>query len=73
MFDFGRFLCSIGLHRVVTTREGKQTQGGGRSGAPRISGAAQHIHALCYRPHCKFQVIIDTHDGSKIVPQRDRA
>lgn len=71
--DFGRLLCSLGLHRVVTTREGKQTSGGGRSGSPRISGAANHIHVFCYRPHCTFRTIIDTHDGAKIDPQRDRA
>lgn len=71
--DFGQIQCNLGLHRVVTTREGKQTQGGGRTGAPRISGAAQHIHAFCYRPKCNFHVIIDTHDGSKIDPSRDRA
>lgn len=65
----GRLLCSLGLHRVVTTREGKtSTPGSTGRGAPRTSGAATHIHAFCYRPGCTFHVIIDTHDGSKIDP-----
>lgn len=67
---FGRFLCSLGLHRVVTTREGKPStpQGSGR-GATRVSGAAAHIHVFCYRPECRFSTIIDTHSGEKFDPR----
>lgn len=66
----GRFLCSLGLHRVVTTREGKTSQptAQGRGAVPRTSGAATHIHVFCYRPGCTFHTIIDTHSGNKINP-----
>jgi hypothetical protein len=64
----GRMLCSFGLHRVVTTREGKQTTpGSSRSATPRTTGAATHIHCFCYRPGCQFHVIIDTHSGEKLL------
>lgn len=59
----GRLMCALGLHRVVTTREGK-VPGSVRSKAP--AGAAAFIHCLCYRAGCQFQVIIDTHDGTKV-------
>ena len=65
----GRLLCSLGLHKVVTTREGKTTTPvttHSRS-APRTSGAATHIHCFCYRVGCKFHVIIDTHSGEKLL------
>lgn len=64
---FGSLLCRLGLHRVVTTREGKasQPQGSGRA-VTRVSGAATHIHVFCYRPGCKFHTIIDTHSGERI-------
>jgi hypothetical protein len=60
---FGRLACALGFHRVVTTREGKTTQG--QRGGPRTTGAAAFIHAYCYRPECEFHVIIDTHSGHK--------
>jgi len=65
----GRLLCAFGLHRVLTTREGKTTTPStshSRS-APRTTGAATHIHAFCYRPGCQFHVIIDTHSGNKVL------
>lgn len=48
---FARFLCALGLHRVVTTREGNT-----RKGQP-----AQFIHVYCYRKNCKFRTKIDTY------------
>lgn len=59
----GALLCFLGLHRVVTTREGK-VPGSVKKAVPQ--GAATHIHCLCYRAGCQFQVIIDTHDGTKV-------
>lgn len=50
----GRMLCSLGLHRVVTTREGKSK-----------TSAASFIHCFCYRPGCNFHEVIDTHTGNK--------
>lgn len=63
----GRLMCALGLHKIVTTREGKTTEGGGRSGGPRTTGAAAFIHCHCYRPSCSFHVIVDTHSGRKTV------
>jgi hypothetical protein len=64
----GRLLCAMGLHRVVTTREGKATSpGSSRSSTPRVTGAASHIHGFCYRDGCHFHFIIDTHSGEKIL------
>jgi hypothetical protein len=60
----GKLLCALGLHRVVTTREGKAPAS---SRANRPSGAATYIHCFCYRTGCKFHVIIDTHSGEKIL------
>jgi hypothetical protein len=70
IYMIGKLLCSIGLHRVVTTREGKVSnpQSSGRGAVPRVSGAATHIHVFCYRPDCDFHTIIDTHSGNKISP-----
>lgn len=59
----GRLMCALGLHRVVTTREGK-VPGSVKRQQPQ--GAATFIHCLCYRAGCQFQVIIDTHDGTKV-------
>lgn len=60
----GQLLCVLGLHRVVTTREGKVVASARRNVA---SGAATHIHCFCYRSHCQFHVIIDTHSGEKLL------
>lgn len=60
----GKLLCSMGLHRVVTTREGK-VPGSVKARAPQ--GAATFIHCFCYRTGCEFHVIIDTHSGEKIM------
>lgn len=64
----GRILCALGLHKIVTTREGKPStpQGSGRA-TTRVSGAATHIHCFCYREKCSYHVIIDTHSGEKIL------
>jgi hypothetical protein len=48
---FARLLCALGLHRVVTTREGNTGKG----------QPAQFIHVVCYRPKCKFRNKIDTY------------
>lgn len=61
----GRLLCNLGLHKVVTTREGK-SPGSTRTNTP--AGAAAFIHCHCYRPDCNFHVIVDTHNGNKILP-----
>lgn len=64
----GRLLCALGLHRVVTTREGKtSTPSSTTRSAPRVSGAANFIHCFCYRKGCQFHVIIDTHSGEKML------
>lgn len=60
----GRLMCLLGLHRVVTTREGK-VPASVKRGQP--AGAATYIHALCYRAGCHFHVIIDTHNGEKML------
>lgn len=46
-----RLLCFLGLHRVVTTREGSTSKG----------QPAQFIHVYCYRPKCDFRAKIDTY------------
>jgi hypothetical protein len=61
----GRLACSMGFHRVVTTREGSEKIPVGGSKSHTKTGAAQFIHALCYREGCDFHVIIDTHSGRK--------
>lgn len=55
---FGRLLCSLGLHRCVTTREGSSRKG----------VAASHIHVHCYRRGCDFFCIVDTSSGRKDYP-----
>lgn len=60
----GKLLCALGLHRVVTTREGK-VPASARAG--RAAGAATFIHCFCYRTGCQFHVIIDTHSGEKVL------
>lgn len=64
---FGRMLCSLGLHRVVTTRDGKPAA---LARANRPAGAAAFIHCFCYRPDCDFHVIVDTHNGTKVTPPK---
>jgi hypothetical protein len=61
----GRLACSLGFHRVVTTREGSEKQPIGGSTKATKQTAANFIHALCYRDGCGFHVIIDTHTGRK--------
>lgn len=58
----GKFLCAVGLHRVVTTREGKAK-----------GSAASFIHVFCYREGCSFHEVIDTHTGRKDVIHRESA
>lgn len=60
----GKLLCALGLHRVVTTREGKVPPSARRGTS---GSAATHIHCFCYRSDCQFHVIIDTHDGTKVL------
>jgi hypothetical protein len=83
MIDLGAISCTLGFHRVVTTREGKTSipdttslpvstgRGVRTPPVPRTSGAAAQIHAFCYRPGCTFHVIIDTHSGNKFTPPHD--
>jgi hypothetical protein len=60
----GHLMCLLGLHRVVTTREGK-VPGSVKRGTP--EGAAGYIHCFCHRADCKYHVIIDTHSGEKML------
>lgn len=60
----GRLLCSLGLHRVITTHEGKPAASAKRN---TVSGAASTIHGFCHRADCKFRFILDTHSGDKVL------
>lgn len=61
----GRLACSLGFHRVVTTREGSEKKPVGGAKSHTVTSAANFIHAFCYRDGCPFHVIIDTHTGAK--------
>lgn len=53
---FSSLLCSMGLHKGLSTREGGDKKGG----AP-----AQFIYYFCVRPGCTHAIRINTHTGER--------